>query len=379
MPEYQGLSEADLQKFETPRDIDSEYQTVMNAYTFPIEWERDWQQSSKAIDLSIGSLSNKLFYHYSRLKVEAPLNDSLNFHFTVFSQRDREVDQVRHVLELSQRVLPKWRINIYGEPSLYKRENDMGVAVLWAPSERWKHRFYYTIHDLTRAEHNDQADRFVSGRDPRSIGWIASGENGPLWLRIGLRYDQPVTWIRPQEARIFSYDKKLAFADAHWSLSDRRRLTARAQWDETFKGQEKDTPASVIVPESWKLSRLFARFAFKKGEAEDRWGFETAITHAQRHWVALNGELTHFNDLVSVAVRFDHWRAEYEMGIFRRFGDLYLAPTQKHSPAEHRLQTAYEWSFRNNAKLILALNFDADQWTPVPTFEGGNGMFRAEF
>lgn len=388
LPEYQGLSEADLLKFETPLEVDSEYQTILNAYTYSADWEKEWSQSRRALDLSIGSLSNSRFYQYNRLKLEVPLSESLNFHFNAFQQRDREIDQTRHILELSQRVSPQFRINAYGEPSTFKRENDLGFALLWLPSESWQHRFYYTFHDLTREDHNDKPDKFVAGKSPNSMGWHISGDTGRLWMRAGFRYDQPVKWLRPQEGRDFSYGKKLIYADGIISLRDRKRFTSRLQWDETYKAQARDTAASTITPERWRLNRFFARFSFVQGEAEDPWGYEASVMHAQRRWNALNGEMSHFNELASLAFNFrgtrrgenfDRYRVEYEAGFFRRFGDMALAPTQKDSPAEHRLQTAYEFSFQSKAKLRLALNFDADQWTPIPTFEGGQGQFRTEF
>lgn len=388
LPEYQGLSEADLLKFETPLEVDSEYQTIMNAYTYSAEWEREWSESRRALDLSVGSLSNSRFFQYNRLKIEVPLTDGLNFHFHGFQQRDREVDQTRHILELSQKLTSQFRINAYGEPSTFKRENDIGFALLWLPVQNWQNRFYYTFHDLTRADHNDKPDKFVGGQSPNSVGWSLSGLSGPVWLHAGFRYDQPVKWLRPQESRLFRYSKTLIYADGILRLSDRLRLSTRLQFDETLKAQDRDTAASALTPESWRLSRQFARFSLIEGNPEDPWGLEASLMHAQRRWKALAGEMSHFNELASAALNirgtrrgdaFDHYRVEYEVGFFRRFGDMNLAPTQKDSPAEHRLQTAYEFTFNNRARLKLALNFDADQWTPAPTFEGGQGQFRTEF
>ena len=389
LPEYQGITEGDLTRFDKPTEIDSEYQIIRNGFDLPLGWERRWQLAPRAFDMALGSLSNKYFLSYSRLKLEAKLLESLTFHFTYFAQRDFEVDQTRHILELSQRVTDYLRINLYGDPSHYKRENDMGLALLIQPSERWHHRIYYTMHDIGRAEHNDLPDHFDKGASPNSMGWTGMFNGEILWLRAGLRYDQPAAWIRPQEQRIFSYNKKLAFVDGIYHLDERHRAGVRMQWDSIFKGQEPDAAASPVPVESWRYERLQSRVQYEIGHPDDLLNYETAFTHVHRRWTNHSGQrMEHYNELPSVAVsirgtlRADGWdrlRFEYEHGWYSRFGDLSLAPNQKAAPTEARLQAAYEWALIKKGKLQLALNFDMDQWTPVPTFEGGNGKFQIEF
>lgn len=387
-PEYQGLSESDLKALEGPQGIDSEYQIIANGFFLPLEWERFYQSQRRAADLSIGSLGNKNFLIYSRVKTEADLLETLRFQFNYVAQRDRETDQLRHVLELSQRLTTKLRLNVYGEPSFYKRENDMGVALV-SEGERWSHRLYYTLHDLTRAEHNDLADKFRGGRDPRSLGLASVYSGDEVWARFGVRYDQPVTWDRPQEQRVYSYSKKLIYGDAIWTLNPGSRVGIRLQWDETFEGQEPDSATSTVVAESWRLQRLQSRLSYFHGAEGDRLGYGAAFSHVHRKWTGVDGRsLQHFNEMPSAELRlraarrehgFDHVRIEYEFAWYSRFGAKELAPDQKQSPHEQRLQTGYEFNFKGDARLMLAFNFDMDEWTPAPTFEGGQGIFRTTF
>lgn len=389
LPEYQGLSETDLQKFERPADLDSEYQSLLNAYALPPEWDHEWQDRSNVMDFSVGSLSNKHFLLYSRLKVEADWLEKLRFRFIYFAQRDREVDQTRHILELSEKLTPWLRVAIYGEPSLYKRENDLGLALEVAKGD-FSNRIYYTSHDLTRAEHNDQPDYFTKRGNPASIGWTGLKRESAWRGQMGFRIDRPVTWMRPREKRVFEYEKRLVFGEAAWMRSISEIYGARLQWDSTFKSQMPDSAVSPVAEESWRVERFFAKIYYHKGAAEDPVSYETGFMQAIRSWKNQSGRMvSHFNELPSFNIswrglrrgaRFDHLQAGYEMTVFNTFGDLSLTPPQqKHNSVENRLMTGYEFSFRSNAKLLLALNFDLDEFTPVPTFEGGSGQFRAEF
>lgn len=387
LPEYQGLSEQELERFEIPSEIDSEYQSAFNAYMPGIDWEQRWHQQNKVLDLTIGSVGNKHFMHNSRLKLEADLLENLRFRFSSFVQRDREIDQSRHMLELIQRISPNFSVSGYGEPSLYKRENDMGFA-LWWTTDKSETRAYYTLHDFTRKDHNDQDDRF-RGQEPHSMGVTTLWQTEKVWLRAGLRYDQPIKWVRPQEDRVFSYSKKLAFSDLVARVNTESHFILRAQWDQTYKGENPDAATSTVTENNWLLERRFLRLGFLRGQANDFLQAELALAHVQRLWTKnANEKMQHFNTLPSITTKLRGLRADsadrvifgYEANVFNMFGDLALTSAlQKRNAVEHRLQTAYQWQFRDSASLILALNFDLDDWRTTPTFEGGNGQFRAEF
>jgi hypothetical protein len=387
LPEYQGINEASLLKFESPVDIDSEYQIITNAYRQPLAWEKFWQEQSRAMDLTFGSLSNKTLYEYSRIKLDAPLLENLQFRFNYFAQRDAEIQQQRQILELVQRLSSSFSVSAYGTPNFYKRDSDMGFAVLVTPSERWEHRLYYTMHDLVRGDHNDQPDRYTKA--PRSVGWTGGFRDGATWARLGVRQDLSTVWQRPQEQRIFQYEKKLAFVDVQHAHDVRNSFGLRLQWDSTAEAQEPDTSANnSVVNQSWRLQRIQARLEWWRGEQDEPLRYGAALNHVQRQWRDVSGrQLQHFNEsIVAMAsVRgarradgFDHLQLEYEYLWFSRFGELSLAPSQKNSPHEQRLKVGYEFNFLRNAKLEFALNFDVDEWRTVPTFEGGQGRFRIQ-
>ncbi len=396
-PEYQGLSEIERQRIETPREIDREYQSIANSYALPNSWNAAYFKANRALDTTVGSLSNQLFMIYTRAKLETKLNDTLVFQFRYFSQSDREINQTRHILELSQKVSNWIRLNIYGEMAHYKRDNDFGLALLIGPTQedhlsRWLTRVYVTFHDFTRGNHNDQPDRFLGG-DPLTIGSTSTWQSDNINLRAGFRFDRSLKWNIPQEDLTFSYEKKLIFFDASLSVSEDDLISFKFQNDSTFKGRE-PLPGGTSVFESWRLDRKLLRLSYHRGRESASSTVQYAIMAADRQWIDQNGALIfHQSLLPSVTGRwqtirrtndqfdpYDYFQLSIEATDFKTFGDTSLTPaSQKLESLEGRLQAAYEFSFFNSSRLLIALNFDLDEWTRVPSFEGGNARFRAEF
>ncbi|MEK7358341.1 MAG: hypothetical protein AAB250_17985 [Bdellovibrionota bacterium] len=379
VPEFQGLSESELARMERPADLDAEYQSVIDSYLPRFDWEKKWSRTPRVFETTVGSITNQHFLVYSRAKIQVELEETLHFRFTYFEQRDREIDQTRHFVELIKRVSPWLAISGYGEPSHYKRSNDIGVALIVSPNEHWENRVYYTQHDFTRSAHNDLADRFI-GDDPMSIGWTSVFDDRTTFSRVGFRHDRPVAWNLPQEGRLFRYEKTLMFTDFSVALDEKRDIGLRIQFDSTFKGQN-PVGVSTQVLESWKRDRLLSRLFYSIGADDDELKLEYSIGSASRGWTNETGRhVMHQNVLPAVSARFGSYRADIEVTDFKKFGDDSLtAIDQKRETVQGRSQLAYEFSFKNGADLLIAGNFDLDEWITLPTFEGGNAQLRTEF
>jgi hypothetical protein len=389
LPEYQGFNEAEANRMERPTDLDAEYQTVINSYWPRYAWIRAWPTANRTFETTVGSITNQHFLVYSRAKLEVDLEEKLKFRLAYFEQRDREVDQARHFLELQYEVLPWLAFAAYGEPSHYKRSNDIGTAILVRPNSYWVNRIFYTQHDFTRGAHNDQADVFL-GEDPMSLGLAGTFDDDTTFIRYGGRYDRPVAWSLPQEGRIFRYEKTLLYAD--WGMNfdtKHKTIGIRAQYDSTFKAQS-PVGTSTVVDESWKRNRLFTTVYHRRGTDDEDFNWEYSASRASRSWTNGVGQIVmHQSWMPAITARArtirrprnsDHVQVSVEGTDFKTFGDLSLTPpNQDHQTVQGRAQFAYEWSFSNGAQLMLAGNFDLDEWITLPTFEGGNAQFRTEF
>lgn len=204
-PEFHSLTEIEASGLDNSAIIDSEYQSDAITYMRPSPWDAEFHAAPMAYDLTFGSFNNTHFLHYDRLKLRKSLLDTLEFRFTYFKERDFDTDQTHAILELVKRLTPAFSVSVYRQPSHFKRENDIGIALLVHLSETHEFRFFNTWVDFTRPEHNDRTDTFITGNEPIVIGftdrWYSPKDAAPgQFVETYLRYESPVR-------RDFKYDR----------------------------------------------------------------------------------------------------------------------------------------------------------------------------
>lgn len=420
-PEFRSLTEAESSRLDDTLLIDSEYQSDVVTYLNPLAWDTDFYRSPSAFDFTLGSLSGQLFLQYSRLKIERRLLTDLLFRFNYFEQRDHDTDQRATILELIKRLNKTFSLSLYGEPSYYKRENDFGVAALVYPSARHEIRIFHTWVDLTRAEHNDRPDSFVTGNEPRSMGIVGrctgclgfSREQGQTetgletttisrhdedWLQYFVRIETPTRWLFPLDSYEYQYEfysggisTRLAPPTSHDLFINMRFEVSRKI--ERFlpnsdtstvnnSGLERQLIESLVSVELPPFS-LFGASAV----------FEPGLGWFHRRWIAVDGAMLEQRNLLPLAWlkfkgressdgRSDQIHLGYEATFFSSEGDERLrASGSRNWVVEHRGNLRYEIPFEDNALVSLALTADLDALFGHGGgfFEGGNGQFRVFF
>jgi hypothetical protein len=186
------------------------------------------------------------------------------------------------------------------------------------------------------------------------------------------------------------YHKRLLYADMAKYRDGGDLVGLRLQWDSTVKGRAPEGASSTISEESWRQKRAQAKAFWQHRRESDPWSVESFFSLASREWNDVAGRgVSHLNYLPGATLNLrsfdreggnDLIRLGTEFNYFKTYGDLGLTSSaQDHERLQWRALSAYEFNFRAGGKFSLALNFDLDEWTPVPTFEGGQGMFRVDF
>lgn len=421
-PEFHSLMEDEPASLDSTQLIDSEYQSDVLTYLMPLEWDTLFHASQNAYSFTLGSLSNKLFLHHSRLKLSKELQDSLTFRFTFFQQRDLDVNQTHAVLELVRRITPLFSVSVYGEPSMFKRENDLGAALISTPSRDHEIRLFHTWIDVTRQKNNDRPDTFVSGSEPRSIGLvgrcfgclgstrdigsiepIGSEPDFPLrserdWIEYFIRWETPTKWKFPNTESEYQYEKKTGGLSARLSSPRVRdlHLNLRLQASEKNESFRPLTAASPVSRSS--LDRqIFEAFASAEFPLDTplipQAKLEPGLGWFHRHWKGGNDDqLDQRNFLPFVWLRWktverapgakDAVEIGYEATFFDGHGSQNLAsPELRTWVVEHRANFRYVFAFQDNAQLILSITGDIDVALGGTggLFEGGNGQFRVFF
>lgn len=398
-PEYQSLTENEQSGFEGPGLFGSEYSSDLLSYMKPVEWEYQWLVARNALDLNLGSLSSSHFLIDDRLKVHAPLSEAIEFRFHYTSERDRERDATHVMLEFDFRPLSNARwlgVALYGEPSLYKRENDTGIALVLQPSERHEIRIFNTFVDVTRLKRTDRNDNFVEPHLPYSRGIV-----GRLWsdpdlkkgefLEYAVRYETTTEWLFPDEGYLYRYWKAFAYMYGNLALNDRWSAFLRLQFDRKFESRERTDPQSTATEDTWRTDRYFAlaRATLHRLGPNEGWTLSPGIEFAQRDWYTGQGDVI-YRDLLphlewtlpgfSRGNSQDLWRLMYVATWHRAFGPIELRDPQDVEPAfEQRLNVSYEFRFGDQASLLLMATGDLDEFFTRKSWDGGSGMFRLNF
>lgn len=416
-PEFHALTESEASSFNDTRRIDSEYTSDVVTYLEPLAWEAAFHSSNRAFQFTLGSLSNKNFLHNGRLKLNASLTESLEFRLTAFQQRDLEVDQTHTIMELVQRLGGGFSVSAYGEPSLFKRENDFGLALLYSPRAGHEIRVFHTWVDLTRQEHNDRPDTFAKGYEASSLGVVGrctgclgfSREEGTTessasrvssqatthvdWIEWFVRREAPVQWRFPQSDREYRFDQWALGTKARLPLAQRNSfVNARLQYSEKRE-------ANVVVSSQAETNlnrRLLESLVSMEWPVEPlgaRSTIEPGVGWFHRNWSAEGGRrLEHRNfvpfvwlktDLVDRGTRgFDRLDLGYELTAFKGDDDVQLAAEGLiQNASEHRMNFRYAFALEKSAELTIALTADLDVLAGGTggLFEGGNGQFRVFF
>lgn len=461
-PEFQVLTEDEQSALDDTVAIDSEYQGDVTSYILPLHWESQFFRTQNPYQLAFGSLSNKLFLQHSRLSLQRSLNDSLDFRFTYLLQRDQDIDQSHAYIELIKWLDRRFGVSAYGEPSHFKRENDVGVALLFRPGGRGlldpigghEIRVFHTWVDFTRNKHNNLPDFFREGRDPKVMGLvgrcfgclgmsrgngvttassessvreippqaaaiplaesrasspaeqIASDETAPPavrgistvlktdydYLQYFVRWEQPTTWILPQNNSEYSYEHFAAGVNTRLAPADVRGLfiNSRFQVSKKFEGNLPTGTPSTVVSASLDRRIIEALISVELPARQIQGKdivLEPGVGWFERDWRGdANTHLNHKNLEAFVKAAFDGYRRKegfdrielfYDATMFWGEGDLTLRSTQlKTETTEHRVGLRYSIPFSDQSEVVLMGAADADE---NGTFEGGHGMFRTSF
>ena len=406
MPEFHALSESEAPPvggLDATTLIDSEYQSDVVTYILPLQWESEIAREPRALALTLGSLSNKLFLQHEYLKFSKRLAPGLELRFSHFIQRDLDRDQRHEVIELVQDLGPRLALSVYGEPSFAKRENDIGAALLLRPRERHEIRLFHTWVDFTRQEHNDRPDYFVRGSEPRSMGVVGrcegcfgARESGVTeisneatetrsrrdhdWLEYFARWETPTRWRLPLQSLEYGYEAQTAGVKARLAPTALPGgfLNLRLQATRKFEGLTPQTGGAGGSLDK----KLFESLASVELPASGAATIEPGLGYFTRDWQAGASSLRHRNLVSFVQFKINRFHLGYEITSFTSDGDRALAANElKTEATEHRANFRYVWELEDRAELTVALTGDVDAALGGSggLFEGGNGQFRVFF
>ncbi|MCM2278252.1 MAG: hypothetical protein NDJ89_09270 [Oligoflexia bacterium] len=405
-PEFQSLTETEQELDEGPWLFASEYSADVLSYRRPDEWQYQWLASRNAYDMAFGSVGAAHFVIDQRVKLQAELSEGVEFRFNYFQEKNRERDASHAMLEFafwpSRSGERKLGFALYGEPELYKRNNDTGIALLFRPGPRHEIRAFNTFVDVTRLKRSDRLDNHVPPYLPYSRGlvgrWWSDPERGSgEFFEYAFRYDTRTQWTFPSEQYLYEYWNALGSIHGRKKLHDELALSLRVQFDRKHEARSATSALSSLAPDvaatlgAMHRDRLFAvvRTELPRFGPQDRWRLTAGIELANRSWKMDGGQVI-TRDLLPHALldlpgfgsglNEDRWGLGWVMSWHRAFGPVELRDRLDKEPAvEQKLLLSYDFRFAKKASIVLLVTGDLDEAFTRKSWDGGSARLRMNF
>lgn len=391
LPEFYSLTEEEESKFESPYLITKEYPSDNLAYSTPSLWNYEWISQPRNLQINVGSLDSSHFNIQNRLKVYAPLQSWLEFRFTAFEDRSLEADQFHNILELISWIRPWMGISLYGDPDLYKRNDDTGLALLLKPSENHEIRIFNTFVDVTRLKRNDRDDTYLEPDVPNAQGIV-----GRLWQNPGhfweyaIRYETKTEWMFPMAKYQYTYWKELASLNTRHPLSQDLSIHFQFQFDRKFESKI-GTELSGIPFSFCKRDRWFFHAAAELDRLgpQNRWDLILGLDFQIRRWEMNSGTGIYRDWIPSVELRLpgmgsgplqDQWSITVMASVHHTSGpqDIFIEDIQD-SFLNAKLNIGYDFNLKESTTLRLIASLDLDQYGTRYSWDGGNGQLILRF
>ncbi len=405
-PEFQSLTEEEASAFEGPELLGSEYTSDVHSYGKPLGWEYGWLASDIVFDGVVGSTSSVHFMMDARIKARAVvIPERLEFRFTWFDESHREREARHTVLEIVSWLHPRVGLSVYGEPSLYKRQADLGAAVLLRPGRHHEARLFLTLVDVVRAGHSDRQETYAEGGAPMAAGLVGrmfrAPESGTRdFLEYALRWEKPTRWYLLTEQAEYRYEK--LFASLFFQVNTGRGfdIALRLQGDRKWEARLPLEEGADVIEEHWRTDRVLGllRAIVPGWGLVEGWEFSPGLHLALRRW-DVNGHVLTYSELLPhlwvEAPGFDlgakstlRWLVGYELTYHGESGEFEEALGERYRPARedfhgilhHRINTGLQLAVGERAALRLMVTWDLDGSTANGrVWQGGVGQMRVSF
>ncbi|MEK6555622.1 MAG: hypothetical protein AABZ31_10305, partial [Bdellovibrionota bacterium] len=208
--EYHSLSEREASAFDTPHEIDGEYESDVLTYTQGFQDRWLYLSSERAFTGTFGSLDSEHFFARQSLKFDFTLAPNTRFRVISFRERDFELEAADTIFEIEHSLGDgPHAMALYGSASFDKKEDDIGLAYIWrkTKSDGFKSlRVYVSASDFSRNQRNTLDDRFKV--KPLVAGFtITEVSSDQTYYEYAIRVEPEVKWVFPADGRVYTYSR----------------------------------------------------------------------------------------------------------------------------------------------------------------------------
>lgn len=403
LPEFNSLTENEAASFDSPMSLGSEYQSDILHYSTPFQFHYNWLRKTTVFDFSDGSLNKSLLATTHRLKTAGKLLDYLEIRLTHLDYQNFEYQIQQNTIELITWPTSLVGLSIYGMPSYFKRQDDMGGAILIRPTLNHEIRLFFTVVDAPRLKRTDQQNNYVNGDEPYSYGvvgrWWSENLTGRYgnYVEYAVQEESKTTWRFPEIGHDYHYWKKYRSLLFSFAVSDTLHLNTQVEninkYEEKTSLETKNEVADLLPAVAlgkWLYQKwlIWLQLYWHPNFPLDPF-FSLGLQHARREWKI--SELTDIKQTdtlphISIHLPLGTDR-QNELGLglevtnhkLEATGKLDIvedAPIVTKNVQEYRLNLNYTWNYAERAQLALLISFDLDDPDPKNRWEGGAARFQ---
>lgn len=379
--EYSHWDSSEESEINSPRLVDGEYQSDRLTYEFLNQWNAFWWKQDQIFQYTAGSLGPTRFLTQGRIRFSENITDRLSFSFFYAEVGDYTQWRQSFVFEFSYQLNSLFEVALYGQPSTFKKEDDIGVALITRFGGFSSLRAFYTWVDFSLNKRNESSDYYQKKPGTLGLVWRHSEtkESQDFW-EVFIKRDLETIHIFPESGRRYSYLQTQAGVKWVEDFGERKKffqmeLNAR-------KNLERDTEnrdQGIIQWEAEHYDGLFqirdpqglfklygVRFNYSQWESSQGHVIHRdLLPHAWMNvFSSRNGKSVHNIDL--------GYEFTWHQGEGRKFLRSQLDTDNK---LNHRINTRYAFYQGQKTRFHLLLTFDGDKFGTGETWEGGSIQF----
>ncbi|HAH06702.1 MAG TPA: hypothetical protein DCM05_09285 [Elusimicrobia bacterium] len=188
--------------------FDAEYFLDLLGFSYPLDWEWDWQASSTGYRINGASLDKSDLLLDQQAVFSKRLLDKLSFRYDLEHHGDKDLVSLHQWLCFEAGPWAGFSFGLFGEPQFEKEDADIGALVRWSP---WKGGSLYSSINAVDFSFN-QRNRTTQTYDRRPYtteqGFTLPAAGG--LLKGAVEVDLPLTRAIPDDDRVFGYRRTRA-------------------------------------------------------------------------------------------------------------------------------------------------------------------------
>jgi hypothetical protein len=383
--EYSHWGSGEQAEINSPRLVDGEYQSDRLTYEFLNQWNAFWWKQDQVFQYTAGSLGPTRFLTQGRIRFSENITDRLKFSFFYAEVGDYTQWRQSFVFEFSYKLNSLFEVALYGQPSTFKKDDDIGVALITWLGEHSYVRAFYTWVDFSLNKRNENSDYYQ--KKPGTVGAVwrhSPSKDSEEFVEIFVKRDLETIHVFPESSRSYAFLQTQAgvkWIESFGEIPQYFQMEINAR-----KSLERDTENSDQGIIQWEAQHYDGLFQIRNPTSRLKL-YGLRFNYSQ--WDSTQGQVIHrdilphtwfniYNNTYGKSVHNIDLGYEFTWHLGEG-SDFLRSQLDTDNKVNHRINTRYAFYSDEKTRFHLLLTFDGDKFGTGETWEGGSIQFSQIF